>query len=449
MKLSILHAISPIDGRYSKRVSDLSAYFSEFALIRYRVMVEIYYFIALHELSLKELKNLNVNNISKLREIYINFTLKDAKSIKKIEKKTNHDVKAVEYFLKKKFIQKGLKEYMEFVHFGLTSQDINNTAVPLMLKEASENVFFPLIKEVKKKITELAVKWKDIPMLAFTHGQPATPTILGKELRVFSYRIDQQLNILKNIPFSAKFGGTVGNFNAHYAAYPNIRWIEFANNFIEKKLQLQRSKYTTQIENYDHLSARFNTHQRINTILIDLCRDIWQYMSLGYLKQKSKKGEIGSSVMPYKVNPIDFEHAEGNLGIANALYTHFSTKLPVSRLQRDLTDSTVLRNIGVSFGHEMIALKSIMSGLSKLQIDERKMNEDLKNNWVVVAEAIQTILRKEKFPKPYENLKKMINRIEHVDQKHIFEFIEKLDIDSKIKTKLHKITPHNYTGVYE
>lgn len=443
-----LHAISPIDGRYNAATNELSPYFSEFGLIHYRVKVEIEYFIALCELPLPQLKGINKNNFTSLRFIYENFSEKDALKIKEIEKTTNHDVKAVEYFLKEKFLGLNLGEYSEFIHFGLTSQDVNNTSIPLSLKEGLEKVVYPKFSEVLNKLDDYAMNWKGISLLARTHGQPASPTSLGKELKVFVERLKVQIEVLQNSKHSAKFGGATGNFNAHFIAFPEIKWFDFANKFVSS-IGLLRSKHTTQIEHYDNMAAQFDALKRINTILIDLNRDIWQYISLGYFKQKIKKGEIGSSAMPHKVNPIDFENAEGNLGIANALFEHLSAKLPISRLQRDLTDSTVLRNIGVPIAHQLIALKSTLKGLEKLELNLAAINDDLENNWAVVAEAIQTVLRREGFQKPYEALLELTRKNEKITQKSISEFIDNLNIGAKIKFELKQITPFNYVGKIE
>ncbi|GAB4296994.1 MAG: adenylosuccinate lyase [Marinilabiliales bacterium] len=447
MDLNELIAISPIDGRYRNKTKELSDFFSEYALIKYRVFIEIQYFIALTKIPIPQLKDVSKSQIDKLEQLISDFTQDDAKNIKEIEKTTNHDVKAVEYFLRNKFDELGLKKFKEFIHFGLTSQDINNTAIPLSLKHSMENVYFPLLMELNYKLQELADKWKSIPMLARTHGQPASPTKLGKEIKVFIERIDKQAGLLKLIPFSAKFGGATGNFNAHHIAYPEINWVEFADAFVNNILGLDRSKTTTQIEHYDNLAALFDNIKRINTVLIDLCRDIWTYISMDYFKQKINKNEVGSSAMPHKVNPIDFENAEGNLGVANAIFEHLSSKLPISRLQRDLTDSTVLRNIGTPFAHTIIAVKSILKGLNKLVINEEKINFDLENNWVVVSEAIQTVLRREGIDNPYEHLKKLTRKNEKIDKKAILQFIDSLNIEPEIKEELKKITPFNYTGI--
>jgi adenylosuccinate lyase len=449
MDLTMINAISPVDGRYRKQVESLSYYFSEAALINYRVFVEVEYFIALCELPLPQLKEIDRKKIAELRALCRDFTFTDAQEIKEIEVTTNHDVKAVEYYLKKRFDKMGLAKYKEFIHFGLTSQDINNTAGPYALKLAMDEVIVPLYEDLLQKITKRSKEWKKVPMLARTHGQPASPTILGKEIYVFAERLKQQLKLLKTIPFSAKFGGATGNFNAHYVAYPDTEWFEFGDNFIKNKLSLERLRYTTQIEHYDNQAALFDNMKRINTILIDLSRDMWSYISMEYFKQKIKAGEIGSSAMPHKVNPIDFENAEGNFGFANALFEHLSVKLPISRLQRDLTDSTVSRNIGVPISHTLIAIKSLIKGLDKLILNEEKIQADLENNWVVVAEAIQTILRREGFPKPYETLKELTRTNSHIDHKAISSFIETLNVPAKVKDELSKITPSNYTGRFE
>lgn len=444
--MNSLQAISPIDGRYRSKTQDLVNFFSEEALINYRVRVEIEYFIALRELPLPQLETLEVSIYEDLRKIYLNFSSEDAAAIKEIEKTTNHDVKAVEYFIKKKFDQLGLEKYKEFIHFGLTSQDINNTAVPLSVKEATEQVYLPLLHELLNKLDQLTEDWKNIPMLARTHGQPASPTRLGKEIAVFSVRIKEQLKTLKEVPFAAKFGGATGNFNAHKVAYPAVDWKEFGTDFIEK-LGLHHSFPTTQIEHYDHLAAYFDALKRINSIIIDLDRDVWTYVSMEYFKQRIKKGEVGSSAMPHKVNPIDFENSEGNLGIANAIFEHLSSKLPVSRLQRDLTDSTVLRNVGVPVGHSLIAFHSTLKGLNKLLLNKDKLAQDLENNWAVVAEALQTILRREGYPNPYEALKGLTRTNEKITGKSIADFIETLEVSEEIKTELKAISPQNYTGI--
>ncbi len=453
MELSALNAVSPIDGRYRSKTSRLSKYFSEAALIRYRVLVEVEYFIALCEIPLPQLGDVDDvgqqdNQIfSALREIYTSFSEEDAQAIKDIEKVTNHDVKAVEYFVKEKFDALGLGKFKEFIHFGLTSQDINNTAVPKSIQDALAEEMLPQLGAVLEQLKGLCSEWKDVAMLARTHGQPASPTRLGKEMYVFVERIEKQLEQLKAVPFSAKFGGATGNFNAHHIAYSNINWVDFANSFVQDKLGLDRSQTTTQIEHYDNLAALFDAMKRINTILIDLSRDIWSYVAMDYFKQKIKKGEIGSSAMPHKVNPIDFENAEGNLGIANAILEHLSAKLPISRLQRDLTDSTVLRNVGVPIGHMAIALASIQKGLGKLLLNEAALATDLEANWAVVAEAIQTVLRRENYPNPYEALKALTRTNEGITAETIASFIETLDVNSDIKAELKAITPDNYTGV--
>ncbi len=442
-----LNAISPIDGRYQNKVSQLSDYFSEHGLIKNRVIVEVEYFISLCEIPLPQLQNFDKSFFTKLRDIYKSFSFEDSNNIKEIEKTTNHDVKAVEYFLKNKFDSLKLSEYKEFIHFGLTSQDINNTAIPLSLKEAIEDVYLIEISNLVDKLDELKVKWKDIPMLARTHGQAASPTKLGKEIEVFTARLEQQLNLLKLIPNSTKFGGATGNFNAHYLAYPKIDWVSFAKKFTEERLGLDYSFPTTQIEHYDNMAATFDNLSRINTILIDLNRDFWTYISMDYFKQLIKKGEIGSSAMPHKVNPIDFENSEGNLGIANAIFNHLSNKLPISRLQRDLTDSTVLRNIGVPVAHSIIAFKSTLKGLNKLILNYEKINSDLEDNWAVIAEAIQTILRRENYPNPYETLKNLTRTNEKINKESIRSFIETLSVSESIKDELRSLTPQNYTGI--
>jgi len=447
MNLTQLNAISPIDGRYRNKIANLSSYFSEEALIKYRVRVEIEYFIALCEIPLAQLQDFNKDLFAELRKIYIDFSADDAQKIKDIEKITNHDVKAVEYFIKEQFDALNLQQYKEFIHFGLTSQDINNTAIPLSIKEAMNDVFIPHYLEVLKKLEELVIEWKDISMLARTHGQPASPSRLGKEIDVFVVRLKEQFNLLKNIPNAAKFGGATGNFNAHKVAYSTTDWKQFGTDFVQEKLGLQHSFPTTQIEHYDHLAALFDTIKRINTIIIDLDRDFWTYVSMDYFKQKIKKGEVGSSAMPHKVNPIDFENSEGNLGIANAIFEHLSAKLPISRLQRDLTDSTVLRNVGVPFGHTIIAFTSTLKGLNKLLLNKEKFEQDLENNWAVVAEAIQTILRREAYPNPYEALKGLTRTNEKINQNSIANFIDSLEVSNEIKTELKAITPSNYTGI--
>ncbi len=448
MEFSTLTAISPIDGRYRKQTEQLGLYFSEFALIQYRVLMEIEYFIALAELPLPQIKGkISVADKQTLREVYTNFTEQDAIRVKEIEKTTNHDVKAVEYLIKEKMQAMGLSDISEFIHFGLTSQDINNTAIPLSLMDANVQCMLPTLNDVVKKLNSLAKDWKHIPMLAHTHGQPASPTKLGKEILVFVERLEKQIEQLKLIPYSAKFGGATGNLNAHYVAYGKINWLDFSNKFLNG-LGLTRSQYTTQIEHYDNLAAMFDAYKRINTILIDMSRDFWQYISMEYFKQQLKKGEVGSSAMPHKVNPIDFENAEGNLGIANALFEHLSAKLPISRLQRDLTDSTVLRNVGVPLAHTLIAYNSLLKGLGKLLLNEKAIHNDLEENWAVCAEAIQTILRREGYPKPYEALKDLTRTNAKINRKHLHAFIDKLKVNVKIKTELKKITPHNYTGLY-
>lgn len=448
MELDILTAISPIDGRYRGKTVALDAYFSEFALIKYRVQVEVEYFIALCEQPLPQLKEVSPNIFDALRAIYRNFSEADARRIKEIESVTNHDVKAVEYFLKEQFDRiGGLDAYKEFIHFGLTSQDINNTAIPLSVKEALNTVYYPLLEELIGQLRTYATEWADVPMLAKTHGQPASPTRLGKEVMVFAYRLERQLEQLKQLPLTAKFGGATGNYNAHWVAFPAIDWKEFGNKFVAGKLELEREAYTTQISNYDALSAVFDAMKRIDTIMIDMNRDFWQYISMEYFKQQIKAGEVGSSAMPHKVNPIDFENAEGNLGVANALLEHLSAKLPVSRLQRDLTDSTVLRNIGVPFGHIVIAIQSSLKGLRKLLLNETAIYHDLDNCWSVVAEAIQTILRREAYPNPYEALKALTRTNHAITETSIKNFIDGLDVNEEIKQELRAITPRTYTGV--
>ncbi len=447
MALTSLNAISPIDGRYRSKVANLAPFFSEEALIKYRVKVEIEYFIALCEIPLPQLADFDAQLFDELRSIYIDFTSDDAQKIKDIESITNHDVKAVEYFIKEKFDGLNLQKYKEFIHFGLTSQDINNTSVPLSINDAFDIVYYPELATLLEKLRQLAVSWADVPMLARTHGQPASPTRLGKEILVFIERIEQQVKQLQNIPYAAKFGGATGNFNAHKVAYPNIDWKAFGTHFVEKVLGLHHSFPTTQIEHYDHLAGIFDAQKRINTILIDFNRDIWTYISMDYFKQKIKKGEVGSSAMPHKVNPIDFENSEGNLGIANAIFEHLSAKLPISRLQRDLTDSTVLRNVGVPFAHTIIGFTSTLKGLNKLLINKEKFAEDLENHWAVVAEAIQTILRREAYPNPYEALKGLTRTNEKITQKSMADFIDSLDVSDEIKIELKAITPSNYTGI--
>jgi adenylosuccinate lyase len=447
MEFNPLTAISPIDGRYRGQTEVLASYFSEYALIRYRIWVEVEYFIGLCELPLPQLSGIDHAIFSKLRGIYSNLQDSDVQRVKELERTTNHDVKAVEYLLKEKFEAMGLDEYREFIHFGLTSQDINNTAIPASFRDAVEEVYIPGVDRILEKLIELSSKWKDIPMLARTHGQPASPTKLGKEFYVFVDRLDEQLNQLEEIPYNAKFGGATGNFNAHHVAYPDIDWVEFANGFLSARLNLRRSQFTTQIEHYDNMAAAFDSLKRTNTILIDLCRDVWTYISMNYFTQKVKEGEVGSSAMPHKVNPIDFENAEGNLGIANALLEHLAAKLPVSRLQRDLTDSTVLRNIGVPMAHTIIALNSIEKGLGKIQLNEKALAADLEDNWAVVAEAIQTILRREKYPNPYEALKSLTRGKTAITKNDIQQFIQTLDVSDQVKTELMNITPAGYTGV--
>ncbi|WP_071145719.1 adenylosuccinate lyase [Bacteroides ihuae] len=448
MKLDLLTAISPIDGRYRGKAEALAGYFSEFALIKYRVLVEVEYFITLCELPLQQLKGIEISRFESLRNIYRNFSELDAQRIKDIESVTNHDVKAVEYFLKEEFDKLGgLEKYKEFIHFGLTSQDINNTSIPLSIKEALEQIYYPFVEELIEQLKVYAVDWSKIPMLAKTHGQPASPTRLGKEIMVFVYRLERQLAVLKACPVTAKFGGATGNYNAHHVAYPEYDWKAFGDHFVSSKLGLEREEYTTQISNYDSLSAIFDAMKRLNTIMIDMNRDFWQYISMEYFKQKIKAGEIGSSAMPHKVNPIDFENAEGNLGMANAILEHLAAKLPISRLQRDLTDSTVLRNVGVPFAHILIAIQSSLKGLRKLLLNEPAIYRDLDNCWSVVAEAIQTILRREAYPHPYEALKALTRTNQAITENSIKEFIENLDVNESIKQELRSITPHTYTGI--
>ncbi|GAB6959343.1 adenylosuccinate lyase [Prevotella aurantiaca JCM 15754] len=448
MVLDVLTAVSPVDGRYRSKTEKLADYFSEFALIRYRVRVEIEYFISLCELPLPQLTSFDKQLFAKLRSIYEKFTEEDAARVKDIESITNHDVKAVEYFIKEEFDKiGGLDAYKEFIHFGLTSQDINNTSVPLSILEALKDVYYPQIDELIAQLQEYANEWKDVPMLAKTHGQPASPTRLGKEIEVFVYRLQEQLETLKSCKVTAKFGGATGNFNAHHVAYPEYNWKEFGNNFVSKYLGLQREQWTTQISNYDHIGSIFDAVRRINTIIIDLDRDFWLYISMEYFKQKIKAGEVGSSAMPHKVNPIDFENSEGNLGIANALFQFLAQKLPISRLQRDLTDSTVLRNIGVPFGHSIISIQSTLKGLRKLILNQEKLNADLEETWAVVAEAIQTILRREAYPNPYEALKALTRTNTHMTADSIHEFIQTLNVSEKVKAELMAITPLNYTGI--
>ena len=447
MNLTELNAISPIDGRYRNKVAKLADYFSEESLIKYRVKVEIEYFIALCEIPLPQLKDFNHNLFGELRNIYLNFTIDDAQKIKDIEKVTNHDVKAVEYFIKEKFDGLNLQAFKEFIHFGLTSQDINNTAIPLSIKDAVEEVYKPAYQTLVEKLEALVIEWDDVSMLARTHGQPASPTRLGKEINVFVTRLKEQFKFLNTIPNAAKFGGATGNYNAHHVAYPSIDWKNFGTRFVENTLGLHHSFPTTQIEHYDHMASLFDGLKRINTIVLDLDKDIWTYVAMDYFKQKIKAGEIGSSAMPHKVNPIDFENSEGNLGLANAIFEHLSAKLPVSRMQRDLTDSTVLRNVGVPFGHTIIGFASTLKGLNKLLLNREKFEQDLENNWAVVAEAIQTILRREAYPNPYEALKGLTRTNEKINQKSIADFIETLDVSNEIKDELKVITPSNFTGI--
>ncbi|MGI6342130.1 MAG: adenylosuccinate lyase [Bacteroidales bacterium] len=446
MDLSTIKAISPVDGRYRKKVESLSLFFSEGALINFRIYVEVEYFIALAEIPLPQLKGITPDDIANIRKISENFTFADAAEVKKIEAKTNHDVKAVEYYLKKQFAKIGLKKYSEFIHFGLTSQDINNTAVPLSLYTCLYDNVIPTIENIQTKLTNLAKKWKDVPMLSHTHGQPASPTTMGKEIMVFAERLSVQLKQLTSIPKTAKFGGAVGNFNAHYASYPDIDWNAFADNFLKDKLNLVRQKYTTQIEHYDCMSAYFDGLKRINTILIDLSQDMWQYISREYFRQKINASETGSSTMPHKVNPIDFENAEGNLGISNAILIFMSSKLPISRMQRDLTDSTITRNIGVGIAHALIAYKSIITGLNKVIINKDKMLDELDHNWAVLAEPIQTILRREGYPEPYEALKKLTRTGKHISKEVLWDFVDKLKISDEVKEEIKAITPFNYIG---
>ncbi|MBD98576.1 MAG: adenylosuccinate lyase [Verrucomicrobia bacterium] len=447
MELTTLKAISPIDGRYRNKVEKLETYFSEYALIRYRVRVEIEYFIALCKIPLSQLSKLNNDDFIILRKLYVEFSDEDAHRVKELEQTTNHDVKAVEYFIKEKLANSDLKEQLEFVHFGLTSQDINNTAIPLSIRDAIEDVYLEELNEVISELNAFAIEWKEIPMLARTHGQPASPTRLGKEIMVYAERLKEQYNALIDTPFSAKFGGATGNFNAHHVAYPNTDWVAFANEFVNDTLGLYRSQTTTQVEHYDNLARLFDAMKRVNTILIDMNRDLWSYISMDYFKQKIAEGEVGSSAMPHKVNPIDFENAEGNLGIANALFEHLSAKLPISRLQRDLTDSTVMRNIGVPIAHSLLAIKSMLKGFSKLLINEEKISHDLEQNWAVVAEAIQTVLRRENYPNPYEALKDLTRTNKKIDKEGMHAFIKQLDVSENIKKELLEISPYNYTGV--
>ncbi len=447
MDLTPINAISPVDGRYRKQTEALCYYFSEAAFINYRVFVEIEYFIALSQIPLPQLINIDSKIHDQLRSISKVFTFKDANEVKEIEKKTNHDVKAVEYYLRKKFDKLGLSEYKEFIHFGLTSQDVNNTAVPYALKLGLNDVIFPLLNELVNRLEQKAKEWKKIPMLARTHGQAASPTYLGKEIYVFVDRLKQQLKQIKSIPITAKFGGATGNFNAHFAAYPEIDWIEFSNNFVKNNLGLERQKVTTQIEHYDNLAALFDGFKRINTILIDLTRDFWLYISMDYFKQKINADEVGSSAMPHKVNPIDFENSEGNLGIANSLFEFLSAKLPISRLQRDLTDSTVTRNNGVPFAHTLISIKSLLKGLNKVMLNENAIKRDLQNNWAIVSEGIQTILRRENYPNPYDTLKKLTRTNEKITKESLSVFIDKLQVSDSVKDELRQLTPENYTGI--
>ena len=447
MSLYSLNAISPIDGRYQSKTKELSSYYSEAALIKYRLRVEVEYFISLCKLPLPQLEKFDAKLFEILRKIYLEFSDDDAQEIKEIESTTNHDVKAVEYFLKERFDRLQISEYKEFIHFALTSQDINNTATPLLIKESVEDIFLPNYLQMMDKLIELKNEWANIPLLARTHGQAASPTLLGKEIMVYIERLECQMRLLNMVPYSAKFGGATGNFNAHHIAYPEVDWVAFSNEFVDKTLGLNRSQVTTQIEHYDNLAALFDNFKRINTILVDLSRDIWTYISMNYFKQKIKKGEIGSSAMPHKVNPIDFENAEGNLGIANAIYEHLSAKLPISRLQRDLTDSTVLRNVGVPMAHSILGFKSILKGLNKLILNEEAIHADLDDNWAVVAEAIQTVLRKEGYPKPYEALKALTRTNGLIDQPTLSNFIDSLQISDELKRYLKSITPFNYTGI--
>ena len=447
MSLYALNAISPVDGRYQSKTKELSSYYSEAALIKYRLRVEVEYFISLCELPLPQLEKFDAKLYEPLRKIYLEFSDDDAQEVKEIESTTNHDVKAVEYFLKERFDRLKISEYKEFIHFALTSQDINNTATPLLIKESVEEIFLPNYLQMMEKLIELKDKWANIPLLARTHGQAASPTLLGKEIMVFIERLERQMGLLNMVPFSAKFGGATGNFNAHHISYPEVDWVAFSNEFVEETFGLDRSQVTTQIEHYDNLAALFDNFKRINTILIDLSRDIWTYISMNYFKQKIKKGEVGSSAMPHKVNPIDFENAEGNLGIANAIYEHLSAKLPISRLQRDLTDSTVLRNVGVPMAHSILGFKSILKGLNKLILNEEAIRADLDDNWAVVAEAIQTILRKEGYPKPYEALKTLTRTNGLIEQHTLSNFIDTLQVSDELKAYLKSITPFNYTGI--
>jgi adenylosuccinate lyase len=447
MELNTLTAISPVDGRYRKKLADLAPYFSEFGLIKYRVWVEIEYLIALSQFGIGPLEHFPKDKTEALRDVYRTFSERDALEIKETEKTTSHDVKAVEYFVKAKLEQLGISQFIEFVHFGLTSQDINNTSIPRSIMDALNEVYIPTLNKLISRLHEMKVQWKEIPMLAKTHGQPASPTRLGKEIQVFEERLTIQLNQLKSIPYSAKFGGATGNFNAHFVAFPEKDWVAFANDFVGNYLGLSRSQTTTQIEHYDNLAALFDCLKRINTILIDLDRDFWTYISMDYFKQKLKEGEIGSSAMPHKVNPIDFENSEGNLGLANALYEHLSAKLPISRLQRDLTDSTVLRNVGVPIAHSLLGIQSALTGLDKLLLNQEAFDKDLEDNWAVVAEAIQTVLRREGFPKPYEALKGLTRNNEKTTRETVHSFIDSLDVSTELKVKLKQITPQNFTGI--
>lgn len=447
MELNTLTAISPIDGRYRSKDGELAGYFSEYALIRYRVLVEIEYFIALCDLPLPQLATFDKSQYETLRDIYKTFSVDDARRVKEIEKVTNHDVKAVEYFIKEKMDELGMSEHKEFIHFGLTSQDINNTAIPYSLRDASNEIYYPILQEVVTLLTSLSKEWEDVPMLAHTHGQPASPTRLGKEIKVYVERLQKQIVLVSKIPSPAKFGGATGNFNAHYVAYPAIDWVSFANDFVNNRLGLDRSQTTTQVEHYDNIAAIFDSYKRINTILIDLCQDMWTYISMEYFKQKIKAGEVGSSAMPHKVNPIDFENAEGNFGIANAIFNHLSMKLPISRMQRDLTDSTVLRNIGVPLGHTLIAFKSLIKGLNKLIINQDAIDNDLNRNWAVVAEGIQTILRRENYPNPYEALKALTRTNKMITQETMETFISELNVSEEVKQELRALSPHTYVGI--
>lgn len=447
MQLTALNAISPVDGRYRNKTEQLGQFFSEEGLIKYRLRIEIEYFISLCELPLPQLKSIEPSIFSELRKIYSNFNEKDALRIKEIESVTNHDVKAVEYFIKERFDDLNLSQFKEFIHFGLTSQDINNTATPLSLKEGFETVLLPQFKELESQLFDKAQEWKNIPMLARTHGQAASPTTLGKEIFVFVERLSNQLEMLDQIPYAAKFGGATGNFNAHHVAYPKINWVDFGNRFVSEKLQLQRLQNTTQIEHYDYMAAFFDNLKRLNNILLDLDRDMWTYISMDYFKQKIKKGEVGSSAMPHKVNPIDFENSEGNIGLANAIFEHLAAKLPVSRLQRDLTDSTVTRNLGVPLAHTLISISSLLKGMGKLILNEDKLKQDLENHWAVVAEAIQTILRRENYPNPYETLKELTRTNEIINAESIAKFVENLDVSEEVKKELKAIRPENYTGI--